>query len=493
MLGAIAVPASLVNSSLDYITYQLSIRFRVSLTKFFSEKYLESLSSFRMIYIDRQLTHDILTEEIDMFSTCLSNLLSTVIRPLLDIILFCVKLNEILGIKGPLIVLAWYSASGIILSLLNSPVNTMNKVLHQVQKNYRTSHEIIAEYSEEIAFFRGMTWEKKNTAALESEVIENTNSLIHKKFLMKTTSNIISKYGALIIAQAVMSMPAFTSQAKSGPELAKDYIKTSSYFVNISKATTRFRLAYKNIRSLVINTRTLYQSLVNLTEVPLLEFPEITGEYRLSNSIRFENVNIITPEGNLLFENMDFAIEEGMNTMIQGPHGCGMSSILRVLGGLWPLFSGVIYSPNRDDLFFINNTPYLPYGSLESQFSYPKSPEVNSARIAEIIKTVRLGKILEKYNLKSIADWNAVLSLKQQQMLGLGRILYHRPKFVLLDECTNAISVRLEHEIYNHLKTLGVTVITLSQRESMLKYHSFVLKLHDEGTWNFYKVSHIDP
>ena len=445
-----------------------------------------------MIYVDRQLTHDILTEEIDMFSTCLSNLLSNLTKPLLDIILFCIKLNEILGIKGPLIVLGWYSASGLLLSLLNSPVNVMNRVVHHSQGLYRNSQSLISEFSEEIAFSKGVEWERANSEKIEKELIANTNNLIHKKFLMKTINSIISKYGALIVAQFVMSLPAFTSNSRPSAILAKDYIKTSSYFVNISKATTRLRLAFKNIRSLRIYTNTLHESLVNLSNVPLLEFKEITGNYILSPHIRFENVSIITPEGTLLFENLDFTIEKGMHTMIHGSHGSGKSSILRVLGGLWPLYSGTIYCPIREDLFFINSAPYLPYGTLRSQFSYPSSSETSTEQALEIIKIVRLGKILEKYTLDSVEEWGNVLSLKHQQMLGLGRVIFHRPKFVLLDDCSSAISTRLESEIYSHLAAIGVTVVTLSERESMLKYHNYVLRLHDEGSWDFYRISLVD-
>ena len=330
----IAIPASLVNSSLDFITHKLSISFRVSLTKYFSEKYLKNLRDFRMIYIDRQLTHDILTEEIDMFSTCLSNLFSNVARPLLDIILFCIKLNEILGFKGPLMVLAWYSISGVILGILNSPVNLMNKVVHHVNDVYQHSQALIVEYSEEIAFNRGILWENKNTKKLEKIVIANTNTLIHKKFIMKTINSIISKYGALLIAQIVMSLPAFTYSSRPISMLSKDYIKTSSYFVNISKATTRLRLAYKNIRSLANYTKRLHESLNNLNQIQDLIFPDLLGKYIIHDNIKFEKISIITPEGHILFENLSFEIESGNHTMIQGPYGCGKSSILRILGRL---------------------------------------------------------------------------------------------------------------------------------------------------------------
>ena len=75
-------------------------------------------------------------------------------------------------------------------------------------------------------------------------------------------------------------------------------------------------------------------------------------------------------------------------------------------------------------------------------------------------------------------------------MIGLGRGIYHKPKFILLDECTNAISIDLEMEIYHYLQNIGVTIITLSERESMLKYHDYVLQLQEKGSWKFYRVSH---
>jgi ABC-type uncharacterized transport system fused permease/ATPase subunit len=61
---------------------------------------------------------------------------------------------------------------------------------------------------------------------------------------------------------------------------------------------------------------------------------------------------------------------------------------------------------------------------------------------------------------------------------------------VFLDECTTALGVEQESEVYGLLQGAGVTTVTLSERESMLKYHNFALKLQNEGSWNFYKVSH---
>lgn len=187
-----------------------------------------------------------------------------------------------------------------------------------------------------------------------------------------------------------------------------------------------------------------------------------------------------------------------MNVMILGPNGSGKSSLFRILGGLWPIISGKVHRPHYDKLFYIPQRPYLPQGTLRDQIIYPhqKIHMLRNRRkddeLRDLLAKVELANLVdrEEKGFDSVNDWNDVFSGGEKQRIAMARLFYHKPMFAILDECTSAVSLDVEANLYKYCKELNITLFTVSHRQSLWKYHEYVLRFNGLGEWKFEPFKH---
>jgi len=212
--------------------------------------------------------------------------------------------------------------------------------------------------------------------------------------------------------------------------------------------------------------------------------------------IKFENVPLVTPNGDLLVEKLDFEVQSGMNVLVCGPNGCGKSSLFRILGELWPCFGGTITKPPNNQLFYVPQRPYLALGTLRDQIIYPHSPAtmscvgISDTDLLAILDKVSLSYILDREGgWDSVQDWMDVLSGGEKQRIAMARLFYHKPQFAILDECTSAVSVDVEGFMYQHCREVGITLFTVSHRKSLWKHHDFYLHMDGRGGFEFKPIT----
>ncbi len=106
--------------------------------------------------------------------------------------------------------------------------------------------------------------------------------------------------------------------------------------------------------------------------------------------------------------------------------------------------------------------PYFPVGSLKAAIAYPSEPGAyNSELIADVLTSVGLPQFASK--LEEEAHWNRMLSLGEQQRMGLARALLQAPQYLFLDEATASLDEPSEAELYRLIeaKLPDTTVVSI--------------------------------
>jgi ABC-type uncharacterized transport system fused permease/ATPase subunit len=165
--------------------------------------------------------------------------------------------------------------------------------------------------------------------------------------------------------------------------------------------------------------------------------------------------------------------------------GVGKSSILRTLHGMWPAHtlggdstktSAAVIRPQfgENGIVMIPQQAYASQGTLAAQVVYPltmaEAKPLNS-EIDGILREVGLQDIAQRWGLHKVVDWDLVLSGGECQRLHFARLLYHQPRFAVLDETTSALDMTNEKLCMNTLTKRNMTMISFAARPSIIEYH----------------------
>jgi putative ATP-binding cassette transporter len=198
--------------------------------------------------------------------------------------------------------------------------------------------------------------------------------------------------------------------------------------------------------------------------------------------IALDKLLVDLPNGVPLVSADGFAIHGGERTLLTGPSGSGKSTLFRAIAGIWPFGTGSIAIPDRATLMMLPQRPYFPVGSLRAAIAYPaEAGAFSPEQVRETLVAVGLPKLAER--LDEDAHWNRMLSLGEQQRLGIARALLHAPQFLFLDEATASLDEPSEMAMYRLLqeRLQSTTIVSIGHRTTLEAFHQRNVRLAREG------------
>merc|ERR1711991_141582 len=180
--------------------------------------------------------------------------------------------------------------------------------------------------------------------------------------------------------------------------------------------------------------------------------------------------------GVCLMKNLSIEIAPQQSLCVTGVNGSGKTSFFRVLANLWPAHGShaKIERPLRQHMSLVPQKQYSFDGTLAQQVTYPAvGADYDEARVLAALESAGIGYLVPRYDegLQTRMRWEDTLSLGEQQRMAFARLYYQQPRFSVLDECSDAVSVDQEALLYQRLADSNITCITISKRLVLPDFH----------------------
>jgi len=478
-----------------YLNQWLQIRWRRWMTRQYLDHWLAGANHYRM-----QLLGDAadnpdqrISEDINLF---IDRTLSVTVGLLSAVVTLCsfVAILWTLSATAPLTMfghsfvipgyLVWaallYAIVGTLLThLVGWPLVSLNFRQQRFEADFRFNLVRVRENSEQIALLAGESAERDRLLDRFSRIVGNWMLIMTRT---KRLTFLTAGYSQVsVVFPFVVISPAYFAGAVQLGGL----MQTASAFNSVQTALSFFITAYRQLaewRAVIARLEGFNVAVEKAQAVakaqPVIELVPQAERAPLA----IDDLVVRLPQGKPVVTAHNITVAKGETVLVTGPSGSGKSTLFRAIAGIWPFGAGTIRVPSGAKVMMLPQRPYFPINTLAAAVTYPAEPGTfPGERLAEVISAVGLPDLAER--LGEEAHWNRMLSLGEQQRLGIARAILLAPDYLFLDEATASLDEPAEAALYRLLaqRLAGTTIVSIGHRSTLAAFHRRGLVLAREG------------
>lgn len=218
---------------------------------------------------------------------------------------------------------------------------------------------------------------------------------------------------------------------------------------------------------------------------------EMSGRFEVKN-IRYRYSDS-TP---FVLDGVDLVVDAGASVAITGVSGCGKTTLLKIMTGLFKPDSGQVLVDGvsledyglksfRHQIGVVMQEDDLFAGSIAENISF-FDPEADMSRVRAAAQGAMIDDEIMAMPMKYeslVGDMGSALSGGQKQRILLARALYRKPKILFMDEGTAHLDVITERRVNQSIACLGITRIVIAHRPETIRMNEQVYEVRG-GTIN---------
>ena len=471
-----------------YLQELLRLKWRIWLTKKYVGLWMQDQSYYRLQVLEKDTDNpdQRISEDVGAFSRLTLELLIGFVRKVTGLVAFSLILWNISGTLS-------FTFAGIAISipgymfwacLLYAVIGTwlahlvgkkLIKLKYDQQKyeaDFRFGMMRLRENSESIAFYKGESVELLGFKEMFGNCVSNYLKLIHRHKLLSFYTNTYDNT-AVIMPILMIAPRIFNGTFHIGL-----FMQLTHAFASVKDGLSFFVASYSKIASLAAVIQRLGRFTQHMNEAREIVV-EVNNKKAEEGNFAVRDLDVMLPNGLTLVSHCSMSLRSGERLLLTGASGCGKSTFLRTISGIWPFGKGEVANDGAL-MLFLPQRPYLPLGTLRRAVCYPNGSDIPDEKVHEVLRLVDLEKLIER--LDEVDDYSRILSLGEQQRIAFARALLTEPRWIFLDEATSALDEKREYDMYILLhKMLPKTcIMSIGHRKTLFSLHDRELHLSKE-------------
>jgi len=476
----------------------LALLWRKWLTWRVFRRYADHRVYWRLVAADKLDNPDQrIAEDIRTFTTTTLSFLILLMNGLLTVIAF----SGVLWTISPLlfvVAVAYASAGTWLILRLGRPLVKLNYDQLDREADFRSSLIHLRDNADVVALTRREDlWIFRSGRHLDN-LADNQQRIIginrNVGFFMTGYNWLIQLIPALFIA------PMFIEGRVEFGVITQAALAFTQLLGAFSLIITQFQ-SISSFAAVITRVNLLAETSLEMEQDEILARNQATGGASAAERVAFDHVTLIAEKtATLLVSELTLEWPSGQPVTVFGVDEAARDALFLATAGILPTAEGRILRPPLEQIMFVTERPYLCPGALRELFLRPHPEKLadplaklDAATLAtpddaiqDALTALGMDTLPQRFgSLDSPHDWDSELSLEEQQLLVIARVLACAPRFAFLDRPGTSLSSKVLTRTVETLMARGITPIVFTRSLEASLPRTARLELLAEGKWRW--------